>query len=176
MKTIVYCATSIDGYIADKHGNLDFLETVPNPEKRDLGWEEFISGIDAILMGRNTYDKVLSFGIDWPYIVPVYVATKSLNQKIIDSEKNIFTISGTPTEMLNELDKNDHKNIYVDGGQLITSFAEEKMIDEINISVIPVLLGDGIKLFNKQDSMQEYKLVESKIQLNQIISAKWIRK
>ena len=72
MKTHVYIAQSLDGFIADKHGNLDWLSEIPNPDNDDFGFADFLDKVDAIVMGRNTFEKILTFGM-WPYPKPVYV-------------------------------------------------------------------------------------------------------
>ena len=72
----VFIATSIDGYIADIHGNIEWLDSIPNPDGIDMGYYSFFDGIDAILMGRSSFEKVLSFGIEWPYTKPVFVPQK----------------------------------------------------------------------------------------------------
>ena len=78
MSNIVFIATSLDGYIADKDGELDWLQSIPNPENLDMGWVDFIERIDAVVMGRNTFDMVCSFDCDWPYSKPVFVLSNSL--------------------------------------------------------------------------------------------------
>ena len=72
MSNIVYIAQSLDGYIADKDGGIDWLSDIPNPEDNDFGFADFINKIDAIVMGRNTFQKVVTFGT-WPYTRPVFV-------------------------------------------------------------------------------------------------------
>jgi len=75
----VYVATSLDGFIAASDGGLDWLMETPNPEQSDYGFAEFMSGIDAIVMGRNTFETVLTFG-DWPYSKPVFVLSRTLDE------------------------------------------------------------------------------------------------
>ena len=86
MSNIVYIATSIDGYIAKKDGGLDWLNEVPNPDKSDFGFSNFMDSIDAIIMGRNTFEIVLSFG-EWPYNKPVFVLSNTL-KTVPDNLKN----------------------------------------------------------------------------------------
>jgi dihydrofolate reductase len=73
MSNIVFIATSIDGYIADKDGGLDWLHATPNPDNHDLGYADLMSRIDALVMGRKTFDTVCGFDCDWPYSKPVFV-------------------------------------------------------------------------------------------------------
>ena len=77
MTNYVYIATSLDGHIATSEGGLDWLNEVPNPEQSDYGFADFMSGIDAIVMGRNTFETVRSFGV-WPYERPVFVLSENL--------------------------------------------------------------------------------------------------
>ena len=76
----VFIARSLDGFIADKNGGIDYLNTIPNPGNNDMGYMKFINKIEAIIMGRSTFEKVLSFGIDWPYSLPVFVLSNSLKE------------------------------------------------------------------------------------------------
>ncbi len=78
MSNIVYIATSLDGYISDKNGELDRLQMVPNPNNSDFGWTEFLDRIDAVIMGRKTFEKICSFDCDWPYPKPVFVLSRFL--------------------------------------------------------------------------------------------------
>lgn len=78
MTTIVFICTSLDGYIADKDGGFEFLQSVPNPEHEELGFPEVMDSIDALLMGRRTYETVFGFGGQWPYSKPVFVLSNSL--------------------------------------------------------------------------------------------------
>ncbi|MDA3790324.1 MAG: hypothetical protein PF503_17755 [Desulfobacula sp.] len=73
MSNIVYIAISIDGYISDKDDELEWLEMIPNPDKLDFGWADFMNRIDAMVMGRKTFEKVCSFDCDWPHTKPVFV-------------------------------------------------------------------------------------------------------
>ena len=66
-KNSVFIATSLDGYIADKNGGIDWLHSIPNPDNIDMGYENFISKIDALVMGRVTFETVCGFDMDWPY-------------------------------------------------------------------------------------------------------------
>lgn len=81
MRNIVFIGTSLDGYIADKDGGLEFLQSVPNPENDQLGFPEIMDSIDALLMGRKTYETVLGFGGDWPYFKPVFVLSSTLSSQ-----------------------------------------------------------------------------------------------
>ncbi|MHA2143572.1 MAG: dihydrofolate reductase family protein [Candidatus Thorarchaeota archaeon] len=146
MTNYVYIATSLDGYIATYNGGLDWLDEIPNPEKSDFGYAEFMSGIDAIVMGRKTFEKVLSFGL-WSYEKPVYVLSRSKVDIPKELEIKVKTITGRPKEVVDQLKELGHQNLYVDGGITIQGFLEEDQIDEMIITRVPVLLGSGVPLF-----------------------------
>jgi len=92
---IVYIATSIDGYIADRNNKLDWLQMIPNPENSDLGFNEFLAGVDALLMGRNTYESVASMGIEWPYPIPVFIYSSTLKEIPELLKEKVSLISGS---------------------------------------------------------------------------------
>lgn len=147
----VFIATSADGFIAKTNGDIDWLH---NPDYvidgLDFGYESFMHSVDALLMGRSTYDQVLTFG-EWPYTKPVYVAT---NRELDIPEAlkcKIFRIQGTPEEIIEELRWHEHNRIYVDGGNLIQQFLRDGLIEQMIITRIPILLGNGIPLFGSLD-------------------------
>ncbi|MHA1904232.1 MAG: dihydrofolate reductase family protein [Candidatus Thorarchaeota archaeon] len=148
MVNYIYMATSLDGFIATSDGGLDWLDEIPNPEKNDFGYAEFMSGIDAIVMGRKTFEKVLTFG-SWPYVKPVYVLSKRKVNVPKELENKVEIITGNPKKLVDKLKELGHQNLYIDGGITIQGFLEEDLIDEMIITRIPVLLGNGIPLFGK---------------------------
>jgi len=146
MANFVYIATSLDGFIASSDGSLDWLDEIPNPDRSDYGYAEFMSGIDAIVMGRKTFEKVLTFGV-WPYDKPVYVLSKSKICIPKELEKKVEVVNENPKKLVAQLKERGHQNLYIDGGITIQSFLAEDLIDEMTITRIPVLLGNGIPLF-----------------------------
>ncbi|MUP46957.1 dihydrofolate reductase [Gramella sp. BOM4] len=173
----VFIATSIDGYIADADGKIDWLQSIPNPENIDLGYSDFLKGIEAIIMGRNTFETVLSFGIKWPYQLPVFVLTSSLKEipEIVKTEK-IELISGNLKQILAKLEHDGFHNIYVDGGRTIQAFINEDLIDEMVITIIPVILGAGIPLFSGIVNRLDFRCTETRIYLSQVVQNKFVRK
>jgi dihydrofolate reductase len=145
MPNFVYIATSLDGYIAPPDGSLDWLDEVPNPDDDDFGFCEFIEGIDAIVMGRISYESILGF--DWPYTKPVYVlSSRPIEVPEAIVEKAIPTTDSIEV-LLPKLKELGHTNLYIDGGKVIQSFLEKDLIDELIITKIPILLGGGTPLF-----------------------------
>lgn len=165
----VYIATSIDGYIADKNGGIDWLHEVENPEGSDLGFMEFMSGVDAIIMGRTTYETVLGFDVDWPYPVPVFVLSTTLRKVADGYEDKVFLVNGSIENVLQQVQDRGHKNIYIDGGRTIQSFLQKGLIDELCITTIPIVLGGGSPLFCDLETAQRFKLEKSEVLLNQLV-------
>ena len=90
MSNSVFIATSLDGYIADKNGGIDWLHTIPNQDQNSMGYVEYFDRIDAMVMGRNTLDMVLGFGVDWPYSKPVFVLSNTMTSVPAGYEDKIF--------------------------------------------------------------------------------------
>lgn len=149
LKSSVFIATSLDGFIARTGGELDWLDaanaTVPDGE--DCGYRAFIESIDILIMGRKTYEQVLSFD-NWPYgRKPVIVLSRN-KIKIPDQlAQTVSHSSESPTDLGDRLSKEGAKRLYIDGGITIRRFLAEGAIDDLTITVIPVLLGSGIPLF-----------------------------
>jgi dihydrofolate reductase len=162
MTNYVYIATSLDGFIAASDGGLDWLEEIPNPEKNDFGYAEFMRGIDAIVMGRKTFEKVLTFGA-WSYDKPVFVPSKSKITIPDELEDKVEIITGNPRKLINQLKAKGHQNLYIDGGVTIQGFLEEDLIDEMIITKVPVLLGNGIPLFDNLTRKLHFKHEKTEI-------------
>jgi len=171
----VFIATSLDGFIADQNGSVDFLYKYPDIPNEDMGYVKFISSIDAILMGRKTFETVLGFGVEWPYKEPVYVLTSTLKTIPSDLEGKVFYINGTPETIISTLRNDQHYNIYLDGGKTIQSFLDEGLVDEMIITTIPVLLGSGISLFGELKTWQYFECVESKNYTNCVTQSKFVK-
>lgn len=151
MKTSVFVGTSLDGFIARPNGAFDFLtapggRTPPPGAQESHGYEEFIATVDALAIGRNTYDIVLGFDT-WPYgSKPVFVlSTRDLAPA--PTGAMVERLSGSPAEVLSTLVARGFQHIYVDGGVTIQRFLAAGCIDRLIISRVPVLIGQGIPLF-----------------------------
>ena len=175
MSNLVYIAASIDGYIADRNNKLDWLQMVPNPDNSDFGYAAFLDGIDAIVMGRNTYEMVVSFGGDWPYSKPVFVLSHSLKLFPEKLQGKVNLIKGTPGEITNTLNNQGFENLYIDGGYTIQSFLEANLIDELIITRIPVLLGGGIPLFGKLSEHRKFKHISTEVLLGEMVVSRFRR-
>ena len=160
MKNYVFIATSLDGYIADIEEKLDWL---PSCEEDDFGFAEFIEKIDAIIMGTNTFNMVCSFGGEWPYTKPVFVVSNSIQKLPQEYENKVTLIKGTSSELVKNMHEQGYENLYIDGGINIQNFLSENLIDEIIITIIPILLGAGKPLFSQMQNRITFECIGSKV-------------
>ena len=158
-KVILFIAMSLDGFIAKPDGNLDFLSIVEQ-ESEDYGYADFIKTVDAIMVGRKTYDKVISMGYDFPHRdKDTYIITRSPKPSI----GSVKFYTGNLKDLVINLKSGKGKNIFVDGGaEIVNELLKDNLIDEFYISVIPVLLGEGISLFKSTKPQIRLKLINSK--------------
>ena len=137
----IFIATSLDGYIARANGAIDWLSIV-HPLDEAHGYGAFFESIDTIVVGRGTYDTVLGFD-QWPYAGKrLIVMTRRPAQPRHGEE----LFCGSATELVARL--GEAKRVYVDGGQVIRQFFAAGLIDDVTLSVIPIVLGGGIRLFS----------------------------
>lgn len=157
-KVILYIAMSLDGYIAKLDDDLTFLSIVEQ-EGQDYGYANFIETVDAVIVGRKTYDKVISMGYDFPHSdKDAYVITRTERPAI----GNIKFYKDSLKDLVTALKRKEGKNIFVDGGaETVNELLKDNLIDEFYISVIPVLLGDGVSLFKKGRQEQALELVHT---------------
>ncbi len=148
----VFIATSLDGFIARPDGGLDWLlqaqATAPAPAGEDFGYDGFMAGIDALVMGRKTFETVLGFD-PWPYGErPLHVMSRRAGLAIPEAlQRTVQHRRETPAELLAALGRQGIGRVYVDGGELIQSFLFDDLIDGITVTTIPVLLGQGRRLW-----------------------------
>ncbi len=174
MANYIYIATSLDGFIATRDGGLDWLDEIPNPEQSDYGYAEFISSIDAIVMGRNTFEKILTFD-RWAYNKPVFVLSNSLREIPKDIIDKAEIVSGDIKKLVNKLNQQGYNNLYIDGGKTIQSFLKEDLIDEMIITRIPILLGSGFPLFDQLDKKLKFKHKKTEIYNNTLVKSHYTR-
>jgi dihydrofolate reductase len=175
MANIVYIATSLDGYIARKDGNIDWLVELPNPDKNDYGFSDFMKRIDGLVMGRNTFEMVLKFG-QWPYAKPVFVLSKTLKEIPGDLKNKVELAQGNLNKILGELKERGFENLYIDGGKTIQSFLKQDLIDEIIITRIPIILGFGIPLFGEMDLELRFEHVQTEVLNKALVKSRYLRK
>lgn len=162
MKCSVYIATSADGFIAKPDGDIEWLLRSEYSDAGRIGllYDDFISTVDALVMGRHSFEKVLTFG-QWPYDSTEVIVLTTRDLKLPKSLTGKVRVeSGAPQELVTELTKEGKEHLYIDGGITIQRFLEAKLINELTITVIPILLGCGIPLFGNEGKEQALELIE----------------
>ena len=147
----VFIATSLDGYIARKDHTIDWLEN-QGTTTEEHGYTQFIDSVDGIIFGRKTYEVVLNLTSgDWPYTKPVIVLSRTLSDSDIPPHltDKVTITDQSPSNLLATLDQQGWNRAYIDGGITIQSFLNEGLIEDLIITTLPVLIGDGIPLFGK---------------------------
>lgn len=176
MSNIVYVGVSLDGFIAGKDGGLDWLQSIPNPDKLDFGFSDFMNRVDAVIMGRKTFDTVCGFEGDWVYSKPVFVLSNTLISIPEKFKGKAELIKENLSDIEKMLSGKGYKNLYIDGGVTIQNFLKEDRIDELIITTIPILLGGGTPLFRNLPNPLEYELVKSEVLLNAMVKNHYRRK
>lgn len=167
-KISVYIATSIDGYIARKDGNLDWLQ-YGHIGDEDYGFKKFINSVDVLILGRNTYQVVSTFD-EWPYKEKrVIVLSNTLNE--VRKEAELF--SGQLTDLLSKLHSDKVAHAWVDGGITASKFLEAGRVDELTISIIAMVLGSGIPLFSVMNKEHKCRLVSSQSYPSGLVQLKY---
>ena len=173
-KITLYIAASLDGYIARTDGSIDWLENESYIIKgEDFGYKKFMRTVDTTLMGNNTYKVVMGLNMPFPYsdktnfVFSRSVAAKKDNNAVQFIQKHI-------TSFVNDLKQQEGKTIWlIGGGQINTLLWNAGLIDEVIITYIPVVLGEGIPLFAKVPEEKKVNLVESKIYANGFVQVKY---
>ncbi len=148
IKTSVFIATSLDGFIARADGDLDWLSSGESAStEQDFGYQEFMDSVDTIVIGRNTFEPVLTFDT-WPYsgkrVVVLSSGPKAVPPHLTDS---VEWLSLPPQRLVERLASQGATHLYVDGGKTIQGFLNAGLINELIITRIPILIGGGIPLF-----------------------------
>ncbi len=165
MKASVYIATSLDGFIARADGSLDWLPGADGNggagDGEDYGYTAFMETVDAIVMGRHTYEQVLTFG-DWPYQVPVVVLGSRRVDIPAGLSDRVAWMSGSPSEIVETLAQRGTGHLYIDGGATIQRFMRAGLIQRLIITRVPVLLGSGIPLFGPLETDIQLRHIETR--------------
>lgn len=173
-KISVFIATSVDGFIARLDGDVAWLhEGEALEDGDDAGYGEFFNSVAALVMGRGSFEKVLEFE-PWPYgEKPVIVLSKSL-AKIPSHLPDVVSIDqASPRALVEKLLERGYMHIYLDGGQVIQSFLRAGLVDEMTITTIPVLIGEGISLFGEIEKDIKLQLLESRSWKNGFVQSKY---
>ncbi|WP_341665736.1 dihydrofolate reductase family protein [Vibrio sp.] len=175
MANIVFIAASLDGFITDKQGKLDWLYSVPNPNNIDTGFFALMERVDGLIMGRNTLEVILSFDCDWPYTKPVFVLSNTMTKLPQGYEGKLFFVKGELKDIISELNAKGFSDLYIDGGVTIQNFLKEDLIDEMVITRFPILLGDGAPLFGELKNPLNFKVTKNEVLLETLVQTTYVR-
>jgi len=158
-KLILYISASLDGYIAKPNDDLSFLGMVQK-EGEDYGYKDFIATVDTVILGRKTYDWVMKQVTTFPHAdKETYIITKTEKPK----NGNINFYNGNLRDLVEKLKSEKGENIFCDGGaEVVNELLKDRLIDEFIISIIPVLVGNGTKLFKDGRPEQNLELISTK--------------
>jgi dihydrofolate reductase len=170
----VFIATSLDGFIARNDGAIDWLtrpeDVIPG---EDYGYQAFYDSIDTLVMGRNTYELALTFDA-WPYAGKRVVVLSNGSPSIPPPlAGKVEIMSGPPAEIVQRLAMTGVQHVYVDGGNTIQRFLRAGFIQELTITRLPILIGEGIPLFGALDSDVRLQHVETKVYPNGFVQSKF---
>ena len=172
MKVSVYIAASVDGFIAEANGGIEWLHAaqyqIPG---EDFGYADFISGVDCLVMGRNTFEKVLEFD-SWPFTGKRVIVLSSTLQSLPAAVVAELTAEA-PQDLVQRLRAEGVKKIYLDGGKTIQGFLRAQLVTEMTITSIPLLLGSGLPLFADLPAKMGLRLVHSQSYSNGFVQNRW---
>ena len=158
----VFMAMSLDGFVARTDHAIDWLEKQQTVGE-DHGYDDFMASVDGLVMGSGSFKKVLTFQ-SWPYIKPVIVMSKSLTTDDVpqDLGGKVEISRLSPEELLLSLNQRGWGRAYVDGGRLVQSFIQAGLIKDMTVTIIPILIGDGLRMFGTLDRDVDLELVGSR--------------
>ncbi len=170
MQASVFVGASVDGFIARTDGGLDWL---PGDDCEAHGYEEFMATVDALVMGRNTFEIVLGFG-EWPFgSKPVFVLTsRPLAQ--VPPGAVLEAMSGDPAEIVSTLEARGFRHLYVDGGITIQRFLRAGLIQRIIVTRVPVLIGEGIPLFGSLPADERLRHVATRTFPSGLVQSEYV--
>jgi len=165
-KIVLFIAASADGFIADSQGNIDFLNLAELPGE-DYGYASFTDSVDTVILGRKTYEKVLSMGVEYPYRdKEVWVFSRSKRRP----EGHIHFVQESPATFALALKQRPGKDIYCDGGaEIIAQLLSAQLIDQIILTLIPISLQAGIPLFPERKLPVNFKKVRERSYPNGVL-------
>ncbi len=157
----IMMAMSLDGFVARKDHSLDWLNK-QHAENEDHGLIEFMNSVDAIVMGTGSLRTVLGFG-EWPYEKPVVVLSRSMTKQDVPENLHdkIDFSTASPEELWGIFRERGYNRAYVDGGAIIRSFLQAGFIQDMKITLVPILLGDGIRIFGETDGDIDLELISA---------------
>lgn len=174
IKCSIFIAVSLDGFIARPNGAIDWLNDPANTDAgEDYGYKAFMDSVDVLVMGRKTYELVLGFN-EWPYGGKKVVVLSSTSPKVPENlSGNVEIMGGSPADVLTQLAQNGARHCYIDGGKTIQGFLKSGLIQEMTITKIPILIGDGLPLFGKLDHDMRFQHIETKAYRSGFVQSKY---
>jgi len=169
----VFIAASLDGFIARRDGDIDWLMKY-DVEGEDHGFDEMMASVEGLIMGSGTFQKVLTFG-EWPYKKPVVVMSRSITESDIPDHlsRRVRLSVAPPKDIMNQLSAEGWNRAYVDGGKVIQSFLAEGLIQDILLTRVPILLGEGLPLFGAVPHDIALEHIETKSFPSGLVSSKY---
>lgn len=172
MDATVFVGTSLDGYIARENGDIDWLPHEEGGEE-DYGFRAFFESVDALVMGRNTYELVRTFG-DWPYGSKRVIVLTSRSLDIAAAlAPTVEVMSGSPQEILDRLAARGARHLYIDGGKTVQDFLAAGLIRRLIITRIPILIGRGIPLFGPVPHDIRLRHIETRTYPNGLVQSEY---
>ena len=159
----VFIATSLDGFVARRDRQLDWLMK-QDTNGEDHGFDEFMASVDGLVMGRGSYQTVLGFDQEWPYTKPVVVLSRSLSPSDVPAELagKVEISALEPVALMEKLGQDGWSCVYVDGGRVVQSFIRLGLVESIVLTQVPILIGDGLPLFGELERDIDLELLSSK--------------
>ena len=172
-EAVVFIAASLDGYIARSDGDLDWLVGRSESDGGDHGYADFMESIDTLVMGRKTFEKVLSFD-PWPYTGTRVIVLSTGSVGVPDALKStVEVVSLEPEALLRYLGVTGARRVYVDGGQTIQRFLRAGLIHEMTVTRAPVLIGSGVPLFGGLSEDIEWEHIETQAFSNGLVQSRY---
>jgi dihydrofolate reductase len=170
MKTSVFVGTSLDGFIARRNGDFDFL---PDGGGEPHGYDEFMASVDVLVIGRNTYEKVMTFEA-WPYAGKRVVVLSSHDVDVSGARGGLIEVmNGSPAEIAARLEATGATHAYIDGGITVQGFLREGLIQRLIVTRVPVLIGEGIPLFGSLPRDMKLKHVLTQTYLGGLVKSEY---
>jgi len=170
VKASVFIGTSLDGFIARINGSFDFL---PPGGGETHGYEEFMASVDALVIGRKTYETVLAFA-EWPYGEKPVVVLSSSPLAPAPGGARVEHMSGDPADVVAQLEARGIRHAYIDGGITIQRFLQAGLIDRLIITRVPVLIGTGVPLFGPLERDLNLRHIATREYLSGLVQSEYI--
>ncbi len=175
MANHIFMGISLDGYVADKNNSVEWLNAYPQEQGPKSHFSLFMESMDAIIMGRATFEMVHSFGV-WPYTKPVVVLSKSLTSLPPEYEGKASLCADDIKDVLLNTFRKGYKELYIDGGAVVRSFLAMDFIDSMTLTQVPVLLGGGVSLFGELAEPLKFTHVHTEVLDGGLVMSGYMRK